>query len=313
MEQGYQSETFEPRTVQPELDLPIVDPTEERFYDPANRPVNMIFAIDRSGSMGNDEQRLWDNMDAFLSILNDSNIDYRIAIISTEGRSETNAGLFKTYANTRWITPSTIDPSAIAAGLLYQTAGYAEMGIDSMYGALVTNYDDNENFWRAHTPLHLVTISDEADQSETIAPWELANAILDYQESNNAPVTYSVVVNLPNPYSSCGYAVMPIDSVGAGYIRLAAYLGGNITDICEEDWTESINDLAHLATEQPYEFYLGDIPTPDSIEVLVEEGEVTFAFSQEDWVFDPIANSIAFVEYTPSNQQVVIVKYTPAY
>ena len=52
MEQGYQSETFEPRTVQPELDLPIVDPTEERFYDPANRPVNMIFAIDRSGSMG---------------------------------------------------------------------------------------------------------------------------------------------------------------------------------------------------------------------------------------------------------------------
>lgn len=312
MEQEFHSPDTDPNIMHDYQELSDPDSVEERFYNPAERPVNMIFSIDRSGSMGNDQQKLWDNMDTFISILDEDNIDYRVAVISTEGRFESTAGLFRAYDGQKFISPKTQDPTTAAQALLDATAGYGEDGIDAMYGALEVNYTDNHPFWRAHTPLHLLTISDEPDQSIHVRGRGLYNKMKDYEQSNGAPVTYSSVVHLPEPYSSCDYSVSSY-SVGTGYIGLTSAMGGILTDICDPDWTESINEIAYLATEQSYEYFLGQIPQEDTLKVFVEDGQVTFAFTKEDWTYNPYTNSIAFTEYVPNNHQVISIQYLPQY
>jgi hypothetical protein len=78
------------------LDHPVVTPRTERAesgkelqpYEPS-RDVDVLFVIDNSGSMGDEQGRLAANFSAFVDALEDEkvNANYRIAVVSTEVRS----------------------------------------------------------------------------------------------------------------------------------------------------------------------------------------------------------------------------------
>ena len=47
-------------------------------------PVDILFVIDNSGSMADEQQNLVNNFDAFVNIITQNNLDYRIAVVSTD-------------------------------------------------------------------------------------------------------------------------------------------------------------------------------------------------------------------------------------
>ena len=62
-------------------------------------------------------------------------------------------------------------------------------------------------------------------------------------------------------------------------------------------------------TETVDEWFLSTLPVEDTIQVLVEDGTVTFAFGPEDWTYDPIRNSITFVEFETRPGNRVMIEY----
>jgi hypothetical protein len=259
--------------------------------------------------MSDEQADLWNNMDEFLTILTDDNIDYRVGVFSTGSNITDTIGVLKPIvgAANNWVTPYDNNPDALLQQQLAWSSGSIESGIDAMFGAIKYNYDLNTPFWRSRAPLHLITISDEEDQSTYVTPVQLLNAIQEYEVSHSSDVTYSSVITFPAELGGCEDQIA---TVGYRYMLLTQILGGEVIDICQDDWTDALNDVAYLATDMPYEYFLQQIPDVDTIEVFVEDGPITFAFSEDDWTYDYARNSVVFDGYEPENHQVVVVTYT---
>jgi hypothetical protein len=191
--------------------------------------------------------------------------------------------------------------------MLWMAPGYSEAGNDGVFGAIKYNYDANLPFHRTLAPLHIIVISDESDQSIHVDTTQVFNAIRDYQRDHNSVVTYSAITHISPAWSECNGSA---EFVGSDYIRLALALGGNVIDICREDWTDAMNDIAHLSVELDYEFFLNSLPKEETIMVYVEDGPITLAFDEGDWTYDYERNSITFTEFEPENHQVIVVEYT---
>jgi len=289
---------------------PIVNDTvTDRFYKPEMRPANILIAIDKSCSMSDEQVYLWDNMDEFVSILNKNNIDYRIGVFSAGSNLTDTLGVLPNiiFSSNQWVTPSDENPGSMLQAQLSWSPGSVESGIDAMYGAIKYNYEANIPFWRVGSPLHLITISDEEDQSVHVNSSQLLRAINEYEDNHGTIVTYSSVITFPNQLNNCDDT---LTTVGYKYWALTLVLGGEAIDICQDDWADALNDIAYLATDVPHEYILRSIPVVGTIIVRVESGNITFVLSEEEWYYEQVKNSVTFYKYQPGSNDVVVIKYT---
>ena len=299
------------------LETPIVVDTISQINKPK---VDILYIVDNSCSMAEEQYSLSTNFPQFMNYFLHSDLDYHIGVTSTdmsgpEGvmRTDFNGseGRLREAREYRYIDENTLDPVEIFSYMsVMGTMGSGiEEGRAAAYTALELKKDRyNSGFLREDAALHLIVISDERDWSSNtpIALDEFIRYLKLLKEDPEA-ITFSSIVGPPGGCyfgGSFSYA-----EEGTGYLEITDAIGGIKHSICSEDWRSILDDLGLLTSGLKREYFLSQLPVPDTVEVRVIDRENTFQFFEDDWAYNEIRNSITFEEYVPDQLAKVEITY----
>ncbi len=285
----------------------------ERFIQRPEPKVDVLFIIDNSGSMMEEQYAVGSNFKALSSQAASWGVDYHVAVTSTGleaspgGWAECqgsvqggeNGRLFPVDGSSpRVITPATPDAeAAFARNAMVGVCHWEEQGLEAMYRALSaplsTSEDDpttpqpadgNAGFLREEATLAVIILSDEEDFSaREVSFYE--DFLLGLKGGDRSKFSVSAIVG-PRDLSTCSTA----SSSGSRYIQLAEATGGIVESICTPDWTESLRKMSKSAFAPNRAFPLTAAPSDTSrISVRVDGDAVT-----SGWTFDAPTRAVVF-------------------
>ena len=250
----------------------------DHFYQSASMDgIDILWVIDRSGSMDIHNTRLLFGIESMLNVLNSLPIttQWRLAMMSADATKSVNETQFPlTYGAD--IVDATDMFNAILVG------GYEE-GFDASYEYIINN-SYSSTWMRNDAALLIVFVSDEPEQSSGFTG---ASDYISWLTTLGRPQVYvSSIVNLKPDDSTCNGLM---SNVGTEYIDATNMLSGVVVDICSEDWSPGMTDAANQL-EPVLEFKLSHEPYEDSIEVFVD-GQI---YDKTLWYYESSINSVIF-------------------
>lgn len=289
--------------------------------------VDVLFIVDNSCSMSEEQRLLADNFPDFMDYFTDSGLDFHIGVISTDMEDTANhAGKLRRVNGLSYIDQDTTNPAGAFSLMANMGTGGAiqEQGRAAAYTMVELKPDipRNEGFYREDAALHLIFISDEEDQSGNV-PVSLAEFRTWMRNKKTSPdmVTAHSIVGIP------GQSCAAIDTAGSQYIAYADATGGVLFNLCEPDWSPLLEELGLQTSGLKREYFLSRIPrtSPLTLEVEVitkdlDGNPVTLRFptcvageeTDECRVaYNPGRNSIVFLDYTPDALAEILVQYNP--
>lgn len=263
----------------------------DNFIQDVLMPVDVLFVIDNSGSMGINQTHLAINFDIFMNAFVSSGVDFNMAFITTD--SPEFVGDI--------ITPATIDPigEAIFQISSIGTRGFSiEKGIAMSYDALqpAGAAGSAGDFLRSEAKLVIVYVTDEDDFSYTIDPIAAEMYFRSLKTEDDMVVAHAVAGDVPYGCSGNGSA-----KAGFRYDELVNRLYGTYLSICSSDWGTPMETLARDSITED-SFNLTEKPIESTIEVHVD-GLISY-----DWVYDDTTGTIVF-SVPPSEGSEIEVTY----
>ena len=267
------------------------DQVEEVFEVEADPAADILFAIDKSGSMTEESWNLGRAFEDFITDIDDVTDDWRIGVVTKD------AGCF----NQGIITSATPNYEDVFLNAVTGLQIFAE---DDLTESLLELVDValgqtavggcNEGFVRGNAILHVIAVSDEPEQSGQ--PW--SHWIGRWQDRMSDPnlVMVSAVVD-DDLSGDCG-------QYGSEYIPAAEGTGGLVLDVCSSAWGSHASLLGEATASSLDTFLLNALPDPDSIVVTVDG--VAYA---NGWYYDPVRNAIVITTDLPDGSQIA-VSYT---
>jgi len=250
---------------------------------------DIIWVIDQSGSMNDDEERLLAGIEAMMNALPASG--WRLNMISADP-SGFNDQQFPL------VPGDTIDDARAmfaAASLGGREAGFAALQKyieDGSYASTWMRWD---------AALLIVFVSDEEEQSNTEFP--AVSDFISWLDTIRSNAYVSSIVNLDPAESTCNGNSM---YTGARYMDATNHYGGVVIDICSEDWSTGVRDAS--AQIEPYEsIELTHEAITDSVRVFAN------GIIYTDWHYDASDNTVYF-DVVPDAGVLIEVgyRYTPA-
>ena len=305
--------------------------TELFQQDPVHQ-VDVLFVVDNSGSMNDQQQSLVAGFEGFVAAAATWNVAYQIGVITTDAFSDQGV----LVGDPPWVTNA--DPTPFEQNALVGTDGTGdERGLQTAWLALqpknVANTGQtcssdfqcqvqsglecidgscrgpNGGFLRPAATLAIIWLSDEEDHSSA----QVADYVAFFQslKGNSSAVRgYAIVGDPPSeatPEGGCGLASGPGGGSGPSktadpglrYIEAAQALGGAWFSICEFGASDTgspplLEQIGLDAFEPRNTFVLANAPTPGSIAV-----EVAGAPCTTGWSFDAEANAVVFSAESP--------------
>ena len=284
----------------------------EQFVQAEPTPVDVLWVVDTSCSMADEQQALADNFPAFTEFFLDVGVSFRLGVTTTNVDEEDTVGFDGQLVGTpRWLDQDT--PDLLTAGqertLLGIDPGHRdEKGLHAAYTALeLLGAGANEGFVRAEANLAIVIVSDEPDFSRRSEPGSASvigeaqfAAWLDgFKADDPTRSQLSAVVGIGvggfDDPEGCDQPAVQNESTfgngaqrGDGYLEAAAATGGAWQSICSDDWSAMLGLLGLLAAGLEDTFPLEVPAYPDSVRVSVDGARVT------SWEFDVASNSVVF-------------------
>lgn len=247
---------------------------------------DILFVIDNSCSMGAWQTHVATNFDSFITVFQNSGVDYRIASITTD--NPTFVGPI--------IDNNTIDPIA-EFNALAQVGIYGsghERGLDMAYEALSPGGDAYPGcgFERPDAKMSLIFVSDEPDYSyELASPLDYSAHFKSVKSNSSKIVSHSVSGDCPSgcnmTYTTTAGSYTKYSYCNQDYIDVVNDMGGTQLSLCDTDWGLKMETLAKDSIVKS-SFELSDTPIQKTIEVLVD-GNLT-----GNWTYDPFVNSVIF-------------------
>lgn len=292
----------------PQLENPV---RVDRITQVTLPSVDVLFVVDNSCSMSDDQKLLRDNFPTFMNYFEGSGLDYHIGVVTTDMEAPKESGKLQDGGTGyKWIDAATPDATGVFGAMTSLGSGGSgfEMGLDAAYTAIEVQSMPgmaNEGFYRESARLDIVIVSDEEDQSEDITKAEF----IDYLEGLKAStdmVGFSSIVNIP---PCCGLA--DGGSPGDIYMAVTDKIGGIKWDIKEGDWSQVLELLGIQASGLKREFFLAELPVEGTIEVAVIDVDGTeYEFTAgTDWTYSAPRNSVTFLEYLPPPLSDVTITY----
>lgn len=269
----------------------IVTSTSNEFTQNAtgSNAVDILWNIDASGSMSEEQTNLANGASQFFTALNQANINYRLAV-NTHDASRCKT-LRKTSTGAEFIDPQTAN-----AETEWQTLarpGTWESGTET--GFFCVREANLNNFDRPNAKNLVVFVSDEPENEtysqQTPAGATAARDFNDYKDFFlQQNTTYFSIVGTaeqlrptfasPAPgYNdskfSCsgqgGYA-----EGGAHFKEISRLTGGSSASICADanSWSVMFDEIINAATGLASQFTLTQIPIPSSVTVKVNEKSI---------------------------------------
>lgn len=293
----------------PDLSDPV---QQDRIVQVTVPSVDVLWVIDNSCSMSEEQAALAENFPKFMNYFVGSGLDYHVGVISTDMYASDQKGKLRTIGTTKWIDETTTNPTGVFTQMATMgTGGSAdEKGRAAIWTALVTQKDAyNAGFLREDASLSIVVISDENDYSGNLPVTlnEFTNYLLT-TKVDPGMVNFSSIVG-PEP-SGCtpsnGYAA----EAGTQYLAVTRAVGGIEWSICNEDWAQVLEQLGMQAAGLKREFFLTDVPVEETIELWVEDDGERIDFEPgTEWTYNRARNSVVFSAYVPSPLAEVFIEY----
>ncbi|MDP2309994.1 MAG: VWA domain-containing protein [Pseudomonadota bacterium] len=272
---------------------------EERFVQAALPEVDVLFVMDSTGSMADEQAALSGAAAEFLDTLGGLGLAYQIGVTTTDPADE---GVLR---GRPWIvTDSTEAPEQVLASALQVGADSAPpaAGLHTASLALADAQGFNRGFRRAEAGLHVIFVSDGDDQSDLWLGLDPASAFLtvladDEARSGRAARVSAVVVDVPG---ACG------SRTAARYIAVAEATGGIVQSLCSSDFSVVAGALGGAAAEYPTRFPLGGTPLEGSARVEVDGVRV-----DGGWQLDRVDPALVF-DVAPAADAAISILYTLA-
>lgn len=262
--------------------------------------VDILWVIDDSCSMADEQARLIQNLSQFVSYADTQNADYQMAVTDTDGASS-QAGKFERC----FPHPAVIDSNyadgptreeAFECTFDVGTTGVGiEAGLAAAKKALERAQDPllspnvNRGFLRDDANLAIVVMSDEDDQS-----LESNEVLRDYFWSVKGYQRNRVVVHaIAGPVlEACETGPLNAQA-GIRYSFMAMQLGGIFFNICLQDWQPVLTQLGLDVFVPLDEWTLSQAADPNSLVVTVDGIAVPFD-GTDGYTYDPVLNTIKF-------------------
>jgi len=273
-----------------------VNEWSENFVVPEDPPSDIMFVVDQSCSMDDDQERLADNFNYFISNLNSYTTDWQIIVGNNSGGCN-NAGEILTRTSDNY---QNAFRQAVSSGNDTYIDDPERLLITASNGVENTDPGDcNSGFIREDALLHVVLVSDEREQS---GDWSgYTTRILNKKGDLDLVKVSAIAGDVP---SGCGTA-----EAGTGYWEATEASGGLFLSICETDWTAYMEELAYASIVLDT-FDLENNPWLPSLEVFID-GEPAEAAT---WTYDEVDNSVIFATgYEPEGGSIVTVTYGENY
>lgn len=263
--------------------------------------LDILWVIDNSGSMSDEQEALGENFDAFITDFKDKGIDFQMAVTTTDTRSYWAGRSMGDSMETLTSTALAADEDKFLGDFARNVnvgvtgSGY-EKGIKASF-AFSNRYNQHssQSWLRDDAYYIIVYMSDEEDQSEASVQAYL-NAIRGMKSNIGLVKAYSIV-QMVDSYQN--------GAISLGYQRykeMSDSTNGEVADI-RDDFYMTLLNMGEQIAQLSEQFPLSTRPyNADSIEVTVD-GVVS-----QDWVYVASNNSIKF-NTAPAEGAVITVSY----
>jgi hypothetical protein len=287
---------------------------EDLFTQSTGTPVDILFVVDDSGSMGDNQANLADNFDALTSLAEAWSSDFHLGVITTDASSPQWAGRLR--GQPRYVTPEdwpafeqnvkvgvtgSNDEQGLAAVELALTFPLTHESPVACSSAGDCNPPDecvdgqcggyNRGFMRPDAVMHVVFVSDEDDHSEHTVSYyvDVLQGIKSGHEVSLVTAHAVVSTDGPSPAgSTCAHAP------GYRYLDVAEALGGVTSDICDADWSGKLQALGEAIFGLSNRFVLNQSPDPLTVSVWVDDQPCAAG-----WSVDLATRSVVFSDDSP--------------
>lgn len=292
-----------------------VDPTVTDTFSQLPSPqVDVLFVVDNSGSMSEEQGSLGSNLESFLGYATSAGVDFHIGVVTTDVVSNRDSGRFR--GNPRIIDPSTTSIAQVFRSTVrVGTGGSAsERGLEAAYLALTDPLVNTHNagFLRRDAALALIFVSDEPDHSSrTVSFYEgFFRNLKGFNRPGMLSVSAVVGTQSPRCQGPGGRA-----SYAPRYIELAQNTGGVVESICSANWGQTLSNIGLSSFGLRSRFTLSSSPVAATLRVRVDGSDVprVDAAGATRWQYDPAQRVLGFTPgHVPPEGASIEVSYAVA-
>ena len=241
---------------------------------------DILFVVDNSCSMGEEQEDLSSNAEDFVNTLVSNGIDFQISVITTDSASPVIS----------MITSDRLDAGiALSDAVRVGTGGsMVEQGQERAMEALgPLGALSPGRFQREDATLSVVVVSDEDDSSP------LTNLeYYDFFMTLKDPEMFLLhsVVGIPKEGTGAGPAAVCSSADGDRYIDQSTVTGGVVLDICGP-WGSSLTTLANPVYIVKTMYPLSEPAIPSTVGVFLDGYSV-----DHGWYYDEATNTVYFTD-----------------
>jgi hypothetical protein len=277
----------------------------ETFRQEAAPKVDILWVIDNTGSMSEEQEALAESFAAFIEALEGESILWQLGVITTDV-SDDQAG--RLQGNPWIITSDAQDPESDfrAASSIGTSGSPPEAGFWATMIALSPESREGPNlgFRRDDAVLHVIVVSDDDDASDDFVDGDPTEAFLAFAEEERArvglPVLFSAVAgDTPVGCHGSGGAAQAAER----YARAVEALGGAFESLCSPDFLAIETALGAQSVVWNLEFPLQAEAYQGVLLVSVDGTRVT-----DGWSYRESPPTLVFAE-APPPESVIVVRY----
>jgi len=255
---------------------------EEGFTQDYNELVDVLWVIDNSGSMSDEVASISGNFQTFIDEFTDLELDYHIAVVTTDMYEPTDSGRFQGDI----ITPETANPAGEFTAQANQgSKGSAtEQGFAAVQAALSEPLVSgvNAGFLREDATLSVIVVSDEDDNS----PINATNFVTWFQGLKADPE----MARFNGFFDVMFEEIFNWD----GYIDAVEATDGFYDAINSGSFAVALQELSFAAAGMVITFYLTEEPATLADMTVVVDGQQVPQSSENGWTYDSETNAITF-------------------
>ncbi len=266
---------------------------QQNWANPVDPPSDILFVVDRSGSMNTYTNQLAANFQTFINELSNYAADWQIMVVTDDDGCSNWSGILT--ANTP--NYQSLFSSGVSNGGNGGDIGLTERLVE-MAQVAINNTDPGEcnaGFLRNNAMLHVVMVTDEKEHSP-IPVVDLVNDIIAHKGGNPDNVKMTAIYN-------------PNDDLDLRYESAVNMTGGllfDITNSSANNWASPANlQLLAEASVITDRYNLDQPAVESSIEVYING-----YFVQGNWHYDEAQQAVFFDSNPPGEGDTIEIRYS---
>ena len=256
--------------------------------------VDVLWVVDDSLSMYEEQDQLAENADVFIGLLIDVPIEFRLGVTTTDMEEQ----LGELVGPVMTSDMDDLEAEFVAQATQLEGGSRDERGFD----AAAIAADPKNGFGDDRADLELVFFADEDDQSEA----DVSGFVKSLRDARDGTVSVNAIVG--DPPQGCASGIGAADA-GTRYIEAVEATAGLRESVCAADYAEMLARVAYEVGGLETRFALSGVPDLTTLEVRVD-GVLIPEREVDGWMYDPGENIVVLDGYAiPRPGSDVLIQY----